>query len=103
MVEYELHPEVPVRVDVEKRDARFHGFLKFCGWAGLHVLLMTGYLTLVFAIGMNWLVALIIMVIAGFAGGWMMKLGNAWTIGMIAQIAVVMIARLGIYLFNLAS
>ncbi|WP_300392506.1 aa3-type cytochrome c oxidase subunit IV [Henriciella sp.] len=103
MVEFVTNPETPPRVDVDKREATFHGFLKFCGWTGLHVLLVAGYLTLVFGVGMNWLVALFLMAIAGGVGGWLMKLGSAWYFSLLAQAGIVLLARFFIFLFNLVS
>ncbi|WP_084396797.1 hypothetical protein [Henriciella aquimarina] len=103
MVEYDTNPDIPPKVDVDKREAMFGGFLRFCAWTGLHILVVVGYLTLVFAIGMNWLGALIIMFVAGLAAGWLFKLSNAWTIAMVVQAAIVVLARIFILLFQAAT
>ena len=100
MVEFNLHPETPAQVDIEEREAAFVGFVRFCGWAILHILIVVGYLTLVLGIGFNWLASLAIMFAAGLAGGWLMRLSSAWTIILIAHAALVIVARLCILLLE---
>ena len=99
MANSETHAHQPPQVNIANREAMFNRFLKFCGWTGLHILLVTGYLTLVFAITMNWLVALILMLLAGIIGGWLLKLGSAWYLSLVAQVAIVLMARLSILIF----
>ena len=93
----------PPKVNIENREAMFRNFVRFCGWGGMHVLLVTGYLTLVFAIGMNWFVALILMALAGIGGGLLMKLGSVWYLSLVGQAAIVVFARICILLFMAVS
>lgn len=85
---------------VRPRERMWNNFLRACGWLSLHVLLVVGYLTFVFAIGMNWMTALIILFIAGLAGGWIIGLSRAWTLAMLVQAGIVIVARLFVVLFQ---
>lgn len=91
------------RMDLEFHERTWHGFVKFSAWASLHVLLVVGYLTFVFAIGMNWLTALILMAIAGIVGGLLMGLSSAWYVALAAQAVFVVFVRICIILFQSIS
>ena len=55
--------------DVRWRQLMFNHFLRTSAWLALHILLLVGYLTLVFAMGVNWLTSLAIFFVAGLAIG----------------------------------
>lgn len=86
--------------DLESREQMWNGFLRASAWLSLHLLLAVGYLTFVFAMGMNWLTALVILFIAGVAGGWLMGLSSAWLIAMLVQAGIVVIARVVVVLMQ---
>lgn len=103
MAETDPNSRKPPQINIANREANFHRFIKFCSWTGMHVLLVTGYLTLVFAVSMNWLTALFLMALAGVAGGWLMGLTSAWYLSLGVQAAIVVVARLCILLFMALS
>lgn len=101
------NPDVPAerdsRMDLEFHERTWHGFLRFSAWASLHVLLVVGYLTFVFAIGMNWLTALVLIAIAGIVGGLLMGLSSAWYVALAGQALFVVFVRICIALFQAIS
>jgi hypothetical protein len=82
------------------REKMLEGFVRLCGWFGLHVMLLVGYLTSVFALGMDWLTALMILFVAGLLAGWIMGLTRAWVLAMLVQALIVVGARIAITLFT---
>ena len=86
--------------DVRWRQLMFNHFLRTSAWLALHILLLVGYLTLVFAMGVNWLTSLAIFFVAGLAIGWIMGLSGAWGLAMILQAFIVLLTGLIAVLFN---
>ena len=84
----------------ESRERAWRGFLTVCAWALLHVLLVTGYLIMVFAIGIDWFVSLLVLLVAGLAAGSLLRLSGAWSAAMLLQAALVILVRLLVYLFT---
>ena len=89
--------------DLQSHERTFEAFVRIMAWGALHVLLVTGYLTFVFAMGMNWLTALAILFVGGLVLGRVIGLSGAWAIAMVGQAFVVVFVRLLIALFNLVS
>ena len=56
-------------MDIQAQKATWDGFITGGVWGGLLLVLSIGYAVLAVAIGMNWMVALGLMAIVGFAAG----------------------------------
>ena len=65
-------------MDISDQTSTWNGFIK--GAVGGSALLLTilAYLTFTLAIGMNWLISLIICAGAAVVGGLLMGMGGAW-------------------------
>lgn len=85
---------------LQSRRAMFDGFLRLACWAGLHVLLVVGYLTAVFALGIDWLTTLAVLFLTGLAAGRLLGLSRAWIAAMLVQAGIVLVARAGVWMFS---
>lgn len=86
---------------LQSKERMFDGFVRVALWAALHVFLVVGYLTAVFALGLDWLTALAVFFVAGLALGRIAGLSRAWALAMILQAGIVLVARGGVLLFSL--
>lgn len=78
-----------MKVDAQGRT--FSGFMGGTVYGGVMVALVVIMPTLVFAVGMHWLSALVATVILGFILGAVLKLKGAYYVGLIAVSALVAI------------
>lgn len=86
---------------LQSKQRMFDGFVRVTAWAALHVLLVAGYLTAVFGLGIDWMTALIVLFVAGLALGRIAGLSRAWVLAMVVQAGIVLVARGGVLLFSL--
>lgn len=87
-------------MDIHAQKAMWHGFMRATAFGSALILVLVGYLTLVFAIGMNWFVALLLMGVAGAAIGALMGLGTAWYVSLGVMAAIAVVSRALIFVFS---
>ena len=66
-------------MEISEQSRTWDGFVSFTLWGSGLIILSVAYASLTIAMGMNWIVALVLCVILGLAGGAFMKMGGAWT------------------------
>lgn len=88
-------------MDIHSQKATWDGFMKAAAYGSILTLISVGFLTLVFAMGMNWFISLVLMVLLGAAIGFVMNMGSAWVITLVLFAATVFISRIVIGLFQL--
>ncbi|WP_203294002.1 aa3-type cytochrome c oxidase subunit IV [Maricaulis parjimensis] len=65
-------------MDIADHKATFDGFMAVSTWGGLLTALTVFLLTLIFAVGMDWIGALIGTTVVGIIAGLVMKMSTAW-------------------------
>ncbi|MBR9824417.1 MAG: aa3-type cytochrome c oxidase subunit IV [Alphaproteobacteria bacterium] len=65
-------------MDISDHKATFDGFMSVTVWSSLITALSVLYFTLVFAIGMDWMGALIASAVVGVVSGLALSMGTAW-------------------------
>lgn len=81
-------------MEISAQSSTFSGFMGGTVYGGSALALIVLMPTLVFAVGMGWLSALIATVILGFVLGVALKLHPAWYVGVIGGAIVAAIASL---------
>jgi len=81
-------------MDISAQKKMWDGFMKSSAIGGLLTVLLVGFLTFVFAMGMHWAVALGVTLIAGLLIGLAMNLGTGWIITMAGFAVLVVIVRI---------
>ena len=66
-------------MEISEQSRTWDGFVSFTLWGSGLIILSVAYASLTIAMGMNWMVALVLCIILGLAGGTFMKMGGAWT------------------------
>lgn len=87
-------------MDISDQKKMWDGFMKSSAIGGLLTVLLVGFLTFVFAMGMNWAVALGITLIAGVVIGLAMNLGTGWIVTMVGFAILVVIVRILMAIFG---
>lgn len=77
------------------------GFMKAGVWGGFATLLIVAYLTFTLAIGINWLVSLVLVAGVGLVGGLAMGMGGAWIAVVIGLAALAVFVQIIITLFGM--
>lgn len=67
-------------MDISQHRATFDGFMAVTVWGSLLTAVSVLYLTLVFAVGYDWLASLIGVAVVGVIAGLVMKMQTAWYI-----------------------
>lgn len=85
-------------MEISEQERTWNGFVTLTVWSSALIVLMVAYATFTLAMGMNWMVALGLCVLGGFAAGAGMKMGAAWnaTVLVLAGLAVVIQIIIGI-------
>ncbi|MCI4646008.1 MAG: aa3-type cytochrome c oxidase subunit IV [Hyphomonadaceae bacterium] len=65
-------------MDISDQASTWNGFIKGSVWGSALILTLVAYLTFTLAIGMNWMIALVICAGAALVGGLLMGMGGAW-------------------------
>lgn len=65
-------------MDISDHKATFDGFMSVTVWSSLITAVSVLYFTLVFAIGMDWLGALVAVGVVGVVSGLALSMGTAW-------------------------
>ena len=87
-------------MDIHDQEATWHGFIVGSTWGGLMIILAIGYAVLAVAIGMNWMIALGLMTVLGFAAGLFLNLGGRWMATMVLLIVLALVVQGFIWLFG---
>lgn len=84
---------------VDAQSGTFSGFMGGTKYGGTLIALFVIMPTLVFAVGMHWLPALVATVILGFVLGMAMKFKGAWYVGLIGLAILVSFVSVLLSLF----
>jgi hypothetical protein len=85
-------------MDISEQARTWDGFVNFTLWGSGLILLILAYATFTVAMGMNWIVALVLCAIGGILGGMFMGMGGAWIAAVIAMSALAVIVQVIIML-----
>lgn len=88
-------------MDIAGQKSTWDGFMKASIWGGFVTILIVAYLTFTLAIGMNWMVSLVLVAGAGLVGGLAMGMGGAWVAVIIGLTALAVFVQIIITLFGL--
>ncbi|MEO1028032.1 MAG: aa3-type cytochrome c oxidase subunit IV [Pseudomonadota bacterium] len=86
-------------MDIAEQERTWNGFMTGSVWGGLLIMLVVAHSTFTLAMGMHWMVSLVLCLIGGVVAGMALNLGGAWlatTIGM-AVLAVIVQIFIGIF------
>ena len=89
-------------MDIKAQEDTWHGFIVGSTWGGLLTILSIGYAVLAIAIGMNWMIALGLMTVLGFAAGLFLNMGVRWMATMVLLVILALIVQAFIWLFGAA-
>ena len=90
----------PGEMDISDQKSTWNGFMKASAFAGLLTLVGVAFLTFTFAMQMDWLLSLVICLVAGVAIGFVMNLGSAWMIAMVLFAVTTVVFRIFIAIFT---
>ena len=74
-------------MDITTQEHTWEGFVKVSLWASLIISLILAYAVFTITMGMNWLVAMILLAVAGIAAGLFMSMGSAWIVTVVGLCA----------------
>lgn len=87
-------------MDIAEQNRTWDGFVNFTLWGSGLILLIVGYATLTVALGLHWIVALVLCAIGGIAGGAFMKMGGAWVATVVGLSGLAVVVQVLIILFG---
>lgn len=87
-------------MEIKEQTRTWEGFMTFTLWGSGIIMLVLAYATFAVAMGMNWMVSLMICAIAGIVGGLLLRMGGAWIATVIALSALAVFIQLIITLFG---
>lgn len=87
-------------MDIAEQNRTWEGFINFTLWGSGLIMLIVGYATFTVALGMHWIVALVISAVVGVAGGSFMKMGGAWIATVVGLCGIAVVVQLLIMLFG---
>jgi hypothetical protein len=74
-------------MDIRDQESTWKGFITASVWGSGIIMAIVAYATLTLALGMNWIVALVLCAGAALLGGLLMGLGGTWMITVISLTA----------------
>ena len=87
-------------MDISNQKATWDGFMTASYWGSAITALILTYITLPVAIGLNWMVALVICAGLGIVGGLFMGMGGAWIGAVVGLTVLAIIVQVFIMLFS---
>ncbi|MEM9740049.1 MAG: aa3-type cytochrome c oxidase subunit IV [Pseudomonadota bacterium] len=75
-------------MDISDQENTWKGFMVASVWGTAIIITIVAYITLTLAIGMNWMVALILCAGAALLGGLFMGMGGTWMVTVIGLTAL---------------
>lgn len=75
-------------MDIADQENTWKGFMTASVWGSAIILAVVAYASLTLAVGMNWMVALILCAGASILGGLFMGMGTTWIITVIGMTAL---------------
>ena len=85
-------------MDISEQSKTWSSFLKVSMWAGAIIMMIVGYATFTLTMGMNWLIALVLIAGTAIVGGLAMNMGGAWVASVIGLSALAVIVQIVITL-----
>ena len=85
-------------MDIAEHEQNWQGFKTFVLWGSLITLLSVGYAVFTLALGMNWMVALILLAGSGIVGGLLLGMGSGWVTTVIGLSALAVFIQICITL-----
>ena len=79
-------------MDITSQKNTWDAFQKVTTWSAFIIVLVLAYATFTLTMGMNWLIAMGLLAVAGIIGGFVMSMGSAWIV------TVVGLCFLGVFL-----
>ena len=70
-------------MDITTQESTWTGFMKVAQWFSFGLILVLAYAVFTLTMGINWMIALGLMVVAGIVGGLLMGMGSAWLVTVI--------------------
>ncbi|MDF1680086.1 aa3-type cytochrome c oxidase subunit IV [Ponticaulis sp.] len=67
-------------MDITAQENTWKGFMAAFTWSSFLIVLVLAYAVFTITMGMNWLVAMGILAVAGIVGGLVMSMGSAWIV-----------------------
>lgn len=67
-------------MDISNQSATWDAFMKVTLWSSFILTLILAYAIFTITMGMNWMIALGLMAVAGVVGGLFMGMGSAWLV-----------------------
>lgn len=89
-------------MDISSQKATWDGFLKGGIWGGFLIFLVLAHLTLTIAIGLHWLISLVILAGVGIVGGLALGMGGAWIAAVVALSGLAIIVQIVIAFAKMA-
>ena len=85
-------------MDISDQSSTWKGFMAATLWGSAITCLILAYVTFTLALGMNWMVALVVCAGAGLIGGLLMGMGGAWIATVIGLSALAVIVQITIFI-----
>lgn len=85
-------------MDISDQSSTWRGFITASLWGSAILLLVIAYLTFTLALGMHWLIALVLCAGAGLIGGVLMGMGGAWIATVIGLSALAVFIQVVIFI-----
>ena len=86
------------KMDISDQSSTWSGFMTATLWGSAIIVLAVAYMAFTLALGMNWLVALVICAGAGLIGGLLRGMGGAWIATVIGLSALAVIIQITIWI-----
>lgn len=86
-------------MEIDAQSKMYSGFMKASTWGSLILLISVGYMVFTLALGLNWLVALILCAGAGLVIGVGMGFGGAWIATVVGLAGLAIVIQILIALF----
>ncbi|MEO0784854.1 MAG: aa3-type cytochrome c oxidase subunit IV [Pseudomonadota bacterium] len=85
-------------MDISDQQNTWKGFMTASVWGSAIIMAIVGYATLTLAVGMNWMIALVLIAGAALLGGLFMGMGGTWIITVVGLAALAVFVQIVIML-----
>lgn len=87
------------RMNIDDQQATWDGFIVTTAWSSLILVLVLLHSTLTVALGVHWMVSLLLSFVVGLGGGTFLGLGTKWIAALIGLTILAVLVQFVIWIF----
>lgn len=87
------------QMNIDDQQATWNGFMVATAWSSLILVLVLLHSTLTIALGVHWMVSLLVSFVVGLGGGTFLGLGTKWIATLIGLTVIAVVIQFVIWIF----